>query len=92
MVMTIFSMVFVFCFGLPRDLTLLLSTVNIFSHFITCVFNQNLAVSFFCAARVMTNKVTGRSRGYGFVNFISEDSANSAISAMNGQVRNLKNH
>ncbi|CAL9241487.1 unnamed protein product [Arabidopsis halleri] len=39
-------------------------------------------------ARVMTNKVTGRSRGYGFVNFISEDSANSAISAMNGQELN----
>ncbi|CAN6924783.1 unnamed protein product [Brassica oleracea var. botrytis] len=35
-------------------------------------------------AKVMTNKVTGRSRGYGFVNFISEDSAKSAISAMDG--------
>lgn len=40
----------------------------------------------------MTNKVTGRSRGYGFVNFVNEDSAKSAISAMNGQVRELKNH
>lgn len=40
----------------------------------------------------MTNKVTGRSRGYGFVNFMSEDSAKSAISAMDGQVRKLKNH
>ncbi|CAN6990525.1 unnamed protein product [Brassica rapa subsp. trilocularis] len=39
-------------------------------------------------ARVMTNKVTGRSRGYGFVNFISEDSAKSAISAMDGQELN----
>lgn len=36
----------------------------------------------------MTNKVTGRSRGYGFVNFMSEDSAKSAISAMDGQVKN----
>ncbi|KAF3601850.1 hypothetical protein F2Q69_00037164 [Brassica cretica] len=36
----------------------------------------------------MTNKVTGRSRGYGFVNFISEDSAKSAISAMDGQELN----
>ncbi|CAN6812029.1 unnamed protein product [Brassica oleracea] len=39
-------------------------------------------------ARVMTNKVTGRSRGYGFVNFISEDSAKSVISAMDGQELN----
>ncbi|KAG5406117.1 hypothetical protein IGI04_012236 [Brassica rapa subsp. trilocularis] len=39
-------------------------------------------------ARVMTNKVTGRSRGYGFVNFISEDSAKYAISAMDGQELN----
>ncbi|EOA13998.1 hypothetical protein CARUB_v10027130mg [Capsella rubella] len=39
-------------------------------------------------ARVMTNKVTGRSRGYGFVNFMSEDSAKSAISAMDGQELN----
>ncbi|XP_010494963.1 PREDICTED: 40S ribosomal protein S19, mitochondrial [Camelina sativa] len=39
-------------------------------------------------ARVMTNKVTGRSRGYGFVNFMTEDSAKSAISAMDGQELN----
>ncbi|KAF3590542.1 hypothetical protein DY000_02022805, partial [Brassica cretica] len=43
---------------------------------------------FASAARVMTNKVTGRSRGYGFVNFTSEDSAKSAISAMDGQELN----
>ncbi|CAH2052884.1 unnamed protein product, partial [Thlaspi arvense] len=39
-------------------------------------------------ATVMTNKVTGRSRGYGFVNFANADSANSAISAMDGQELN----
>uniref|UniRef100_A0A1J3K3A2 40S ribosomal protein S19, mitochondrial n=1 Tax=Noccaea caerulescens TaxID=107243 RepID=A0A1J3K3A2_NOCCA len=39
-------------------------------------------------AMVMTNKATGRSRGYGFVNFVSEDSAKSAISAMDGQELN----
>ncbi|KAL0699439.1 hypothetical protein Bca4012_055561 [Brassica carinata] len=39
-------------------------------------------------ARVMTNKGTGRSQGYGFVNFISEDSAKSAISSMDGQELN----
>ncbi|CAN8258327.1 unnamed protein product [Cochlearia groenlandica] len=39
-------------------------------------------------ARVMMNKATGRSRGYGFVNFISDDSASSAISSMDGQELN----
>ncbi|KAF8099973.1 hypothetical protein N665_0234s0020 [Sinapis alba] len=39
----------------------------------------------------MTNKVTGRSRGFGFVNFTSEDSAKSAISAMDGQEFNGSN-
>ncbi|WZZ03655.1 hypothetical protein YC2023_089576 [Brassica napus] len=39
-------------------------------------------------ARVMTNEVTGRSRGYGFVNFKIEESAKSAISAMDGQELN----
>ncbi|KAH0903787.1 hypothetical protein HID58_043290 [Brassica napus] len=47
-----------------------------------------MSTKLFIGAKVMTNKVTGRSRGYGFVNFISEDSAKSAISAMDGQELN----
>ncbi|KAJ4846044.1 Ribosome-interacting GTPase 2 [Turnera subulata] len=36
-------------------------------------------------ARVIVDRDTGRSRGFGFVNFSSDDSANSALSAMDGQ-------
>ncbi|KAK0608920.1 hypothetical protein LWI29_038006 [Acer saccharum] len=39
-------------------------------------------------AKVISDKDTGRSRGFGFVNFSSEDSAQSAMSAMNGQELN----
>ncbi|KAF3776823.1 Glycine-rich RNA-binding protein 2 [Nymphaea thermarum] len=36
-------------------------------------------------ARVVTDRDTGRSRGFGFVNFDSGDSASSALSSMDGQ-------
>lgn len=38
------------------------------------------------AAKVITDRDTGRSRGFGFVNFASEESASSALSGMDGQV------
>lgn len=41
----------------------------------------------FSAAKVITDRDTGRSRGFGFVHFSSDDSASSALSAMDGQVR-----
>ncbi|KAJ0092065.1 hypothetical protein Patl1_26074 [Pistacia atlantica] len=42
-------------------------------------------------ARVITDRDTGRSRGFGFVNFTSDDSASSALSAMDGQELNGRN-
>lgn len=39
-----------------------------------------------CTARVKTDRDRGRSRGFGFVNFTSDDSASSALPAMDGQV------
>ncbi|CAK7328407.1 unnamed protein product [Dovyalis caffra] len=39
-------------------------------------------------ARVVTDRDTGRSRGFGFVSFESNKSADEALSAMDGQVRN----
>ncbi|TXG71904.1 hypothetical protein EZV62_000483 [Acer yangbiense] len=39
-------------------------------------------------AKVISDRDTGRSRGFGFVNFSSEDSAQSAMSAMDGQELN----
>ena len=35
-------------------------------------------------ARVVTDRETGRSRGFGFVTFGSDDDANSAVSGMDG--------
>ncbi|PIA35908.1 hypothetical protein AQUCO_03400062v1 [Aquilegia coerulea] len=36
-------------------------------------------------ARVITDRDTGRSRGFGFVSYTDEESANSALSSMDGQ-------
>ncbi|KAK4856140.1 hypothetical protein QYF36_014546 [Acer negundo] len=44
-----------------------------------------LGVIFGCTARVITFPDTGRSRGFGIVNFSSEDSASTAISSMDDQ-------
>jgi RNA recognition motif-containing protein len=38
------------------------------------------------AARVITDRETGRSRGFGFVNYSDSDAAKEAISAMDGKV------
>jgi cold-inducible RNA-binding protein len=37
-------------------------------------------------AKVMVDKYTGRSRGFGFVTFKTSEDATNAIEAMNGQV------
>lgn len=39
------------------------------------------------AAKVIVDRDTGKSRGFGFVNFASEDAASTALNAMDGQVR-----
>ena len=39
-----------------------------------------------CEAKVMTDKFTGRSRGFGFVTYESPATATQAIAAMNGKV------
>ncbi|KAL9274017.1 Glycine-rich RNA-binding protein 2, mitochondrial-like protein, partial [Drosera capensis] len=36
-------------------------------------------------ARVIVDRDSGRSRGFGFVNFTTEESASSAMNAMDGQ-------
>ncbi|KAL8486901.1 hypothetical protein ACS0TY_023084 [Phlomoides rotata] len=42
-------------------------------------------------AKVIVDRDSGRSRGFGFVNFHNEESANAALSAMNGQELNGRN-
>ncbi|KAI3823109.1 hypothetical protein L1987_04537 [Smallanthus sonchifolius] len=42
-------------------------------------------------ARVITDRESGRSRGFGFVNYTSDDSANEAMKAMDGQELNGRN-
>lgn len=44
-------------------------------------------LNIFCAAKVIMDRDTGRSRGFGFVNFADEEAAKSALTAMDGQVR-----
>jgi RNA recognition motif-containing protein len=36
-------------------------------------------------AKVITDRETGRSRGFGFVNFVDDSAADQAIAALNGQ-------
>jgi RNA recognition motif-containing protein len=38
------------------------------------------------SARIITDRDTGRSRGFGFVEMESDDAANAAIEALNGQL------
>ncbi|CAN1334257.1 Glycine-rich RNA-binding protein 2, mitochondrial, partial [Linum perenne] len=38
-------------------------------------------------AKVILDRDTGRSRGFGFVNFSDSEAANSALSSMDGQVK-----
>jgi len=42
-------------------------------------------------AKVITDRDTGRSKGFGFVNFVEGESASSALSAMDGQELNGRN-
>ncbi|KAL8162911.1 hypothetical protein V2J09_014400 [Rumex salicifolius] len=42
-------------------------------------------------ARVITDRDTGKSRGFGFVNFADSEAADSAVSAMDGQELNGRN-
>ncbi|XVE81258.1 hypothetical protein DITRI_Ditri15bG0049200 [Diplodiscus trichospermus] len=42
-------------------------------------------------ARIITDRDTGRSRGFGFVNFADDESASNALSAMDGQELNGRN-
>lgn len=50
-------------------------------------FHAQFIDGFGCTAKVITDRDTGRSRGFGFVSFDTEESANSALSAMDGQVK-----
>jgi len=52
------------------------------SWFTLCFKMANIHV----AARVITDRDTGKSRGFGFVNYTSSDAANAAISGMDGKV------
>ncbi|GKD14400.1 glycine-rich RNA-binding protein 4, mitochondrial [Tanacetum coccineum] len=43
---------------------------------------------FYDSARVITDRESGRSRGFGFVNYDADESANAAMKAMDGQELN----
>ncbi|KAK8556255.1 hypothetical protein V6N13_064310 [Hibiscus sabdariffa] len=42
-------------------------------------------------AKIITDRDTGRSRGFGFVNFADDESASNALSTMDGQELNGRN-
>lgn len=68
-----------------------LLTVNIFSYILSCFlcgfeelcFTIDLTTS---SARVILDRETGRSRGFGFITFTSGEEASTAITAMDGKV------
>lgn len=43
------------------------------------------------AARVITDRDTGKSRGFGFVSYTNSDDANNAMSGMDGKVSQTYN-
>ena len=53
-----------------------------------CFYKFNFCKPFFfnIAARVILDRETGRSRGFGFITFTSTEAASSAIQAFDGQV------
>lgn len=42
------------------------------------------------AVRIITDRDTGRSRGFGFVTYTSSEEASAAIQALDGQVKRIK--
>lgn len=46
-----------------------------------------LIVLIYAAARIIMDRETGRSRGFGFVTYTSSEEASSAIQALDGQVK-----
>jgi len=43
-----------------------------------------------CAAKIIFDRVTGRSRGFGFISFSSQDDAQTALAGMDGKVSEVK--
>lgn len=50
------------------------------------VYISSFSLLFFTSARVIMDRDTGRSRGFGFVSFTSSEEASAAISGMDGKV------